>query len=224
MPRRNLKSTFTKKTPEGYQVINPHDDQSSPRIEDEIVTVSIDPGIVNCGIYICSKNVKTKKETSLYLANANFCKSMEEAEHFYFRSIKYLDELEEKTHFLSSAHYIVIESQMRHNRNTRVGQHLMSYFMTRLRNKGNRAWIIEITSKAKTTQLGCPKMDKPSYKKWCANRAIDFLEQRQDPNEDMFIESLKTAKKKDDMGDVVCQYKAWDILNIHEVDVFLDEL
>ena len=222
MPRKAIKSTFSKKTSQGYQVFNPHDLQGEPIIDKEVIVVSIDPGIVNCGIYICKKDIKTKKKTSLYLDNMKFCEGMAEAENFYYNSLKFLDTLEAETHLLSSAHYIIVEAQMRHNRNTRVGQHLMTYFMTRLRNKGNRPWIIEITAKAKTNSLGCPKMDKPAYKKWCANRAIDLLQQRKSKDERMFISSLRNAKKKDDMGDVICQYEAWDLIGVNEVEDCID--
>lgn len=205
-------SAFAKKNEDGYFLISTHEGPA-PYIDKVITTVSIDPGIVNCGVYICEKNLETREEKSLYMANANFCSSLKESDKFFSESIKFFDDLEDETRFISNAHYIVVESQMRHNRNTKVGQHLMTYFATRYKNKGNRPVVVDLTPKAKTNKLGCPSKNKTEYKKWCAYRAMDLLKQRKNPKEIVYIEMLKNAKKKDDMGDVICQYKAWDLIH-----------
>ncbi len=82
--------------------------------------------------------------------------------------------------------------------------------MSTYKNKGNRPLVIEITSQAKTRLLECPKgLSKYQYKKWCANKAIKYLEDRENEKELAFVNSIKGSKKKDDMGDAICQYYAW---------------
>ena len=46
-----------------------------------------------------------------------------------------------------------------------------------------------------------PKMSKPELKKWCRNYALKLLKDRNDMDA---YNSLMTAGKGDDMGDVVC--------------------
>jgi hypothetical protein len=105
--------------------------------------------------------------------------------------------------------------------NTRMGQHLITFFCTLLRNKGKKPIILEITPKAKTKVLKCPPgMKKPEYKKWCTNKAIELLESREDPREERFITCMECATKgkKDDMGDTICQAEAF--IKIIESDMF----
>ena len=82
--------------------------------------------------------------------------------------------------------------------------------MTMLKNKGNRPIIIEFNSQSKTRLLGCPKgLKKPEYKVWCREKASELLKSRENESEEKFINCLEKAKKKDDMGDAVCQCEAW---------------
>ena len=95
--------------------------------------------------------------------------------------------------------------------NTRMGQHLISYFCTRFKNVGNRPRIIEFNSQSKTRLLGCPPgTSKYNYKKWCREKAIEFLTERDnEEHEKKFISCLNSSKKSDDMGDAICQTYAW---------------
>lgn len=190
-----------------FSEFNPHDYESPVMRTENIITISIDPGIVNCGVYIDCYNTVTKTHKSLHLARMNFKKS----DNFYIECMKKLDELENEFKFLTSAHYIIIESQMTVSYdNTRMAQHLITYFCTKLKNRGNRAIIIELSSQAKTKFLDCPrKMKKYDYKKWCKQRAIDFLKEIDSEEESKFISCLELIKKGDDMGDSICQYYAW---------------
>jgi len=189
---------------------NPHDEKNSPVMKNEnIIITSIDPGIVNCGIYVGCYNTKTKSHQSIFLSRLEFRK---DEESHYVNSLKKLEELEKENKFFSNSHYILIESQMAISyNNTRMGQHLISFFITSLRNKGNRPLIIEINSQSKTRLLDCPKgMKKPEYKKWCKEKALSLLQEREEKDhEEAFINCIKVAKKSDDMGDSVCQYYAW---------------
>ena len=173
---------FNKNNPVGlgkppFASFNPHLKESPVMRNENMIIVSIDPGIVNCGVYINCLNTETGKETSIYMARLEFNKG----ENHYVSSLKILNELEETEKYFSSAHYIVIESQMAVSYdNTRMAQHLITYFMT-----------------------------KPQYKKWCQEKAISLLEDRKSPKEEKFITCLKVVKKGDDMGDAVCQMYAW---------------
>lgn len=186
---------------------NPHDLEAPVVRNDNLLITSIDPGIVNCGVYVVCINMKTQERKSLYLSRLEFNRE----DNHYVSSIKKLSELEKEYGYFSSSHYIVIESQMAISYdNTRMGQHLISFFMTFLKNKGNRPIVIEFNSQSKTRLLGCPKgMKKPEYKVWCKNKALEVLKSRDLKYEEKFIKCLERAKKKDDMGDAICQSEAW---------------
>ena len=125
-----------------------------------------------------------------------------------------MDKLEEERKIFSSSHYIVIESQMAVSYdNTRMAQHLITYFTTKLKDKGNRPLVIEFNSQSKTRLLGCPKgMKKHQYKKWCKEKAVELLKERNEEKEQKYIDIITKTKKADDMGDAVCQYYAWKMV------------
>lgn len=203
---------YSKMNPTGFSkppfaAFNPHIKEAPVMRNENMIITSIDPGIVNCGIYVNCIDTKSKKQTSIFLGKLEF----NDGDNHYITSINKLDKLEEEQKFFSSSHYIVIESQMAVSYdNTRMAQHLITYFMTKLKDKGNRPLIIEFNSQSKTRLLDCPKgMKKPQYKKWCREKAISSLEERKSPKEEKFITCLKVVKKGDDMGDAVCQMYAW---------------
>ena len=192
-----------------YKVFNIHSYPSPLCKNDNIIITSIDPGIKNCGIYVNCFNSKTKEHTSLFLGKLNFT---QEDENRYVNSIKQLDAFEREHEYFSKSHYIVIESQMTISYdNTRMGQHLLTYFTTKYKNRGNMPHVIEFSSQGKTRMLGCPKgMKKQDYKRWCKKKAIEFLDQRKNKeHEKVFSDTIKQATKGDDMGDCVCQCYAW---------------
>ena len=206
---------FNKNNPVGlgkppFALFSSHDLEAPVQRNENIIVTSIDPGIVNCGVYINCTNTETGEMKSLYLTKLQFNKE----DNHYISSLKILDDLERKNKFFSSSHYIVIESQMAVSYdNTRMAQHLITYFTTRYRNEGNRPVVIEFNSQSKTRLLDCPKgMKKPEYKKWCHEKAISLLESRNLKSEEKFIKLLKSSKKADDMGDSVCQFYAWDMV------------
>jgi len=190
-----------------YAELNPHTIEAPVMRNKNIIVTSIDPGIVNCGIYTTAYDSESKKIRSIYLEKLVF----NDGDNHYLTSLRKLEELENQHKLFSSSHYIVIESQMTVNYDlVRMGQHLISYFLTKLKNKGNRPLIIEITSQAKTKLLDCPKgLSKYQYKKWCTSEAIKSLKEKgQEDNEKDFIFKLQNAKKSDDMGDSISQFFA----------------
>lgn len=186
---------------------NPHEKPAPVIKNDNIIVTSIDPGIVNCGVYVCCYNLKEKTHKSLFLARLTFNQS----ENYYIESMKQFERLEKENGFFSASHYIVIESQMTISYdNTRLCQHLITYFMHTMKNKGSLPLVIEITSQAKTRLLGCPKkLTKYQYKKWAAEKAVELLEDRGEECEEKYVQSIMTNSKKDDKSDAICQYYAW---------------
>ena len=210
MPKKN----FVKS--EIYTIHNPHDDQEIDyEIKDTFQATVIDPGRVNCGIYVAKYYKDTGKQWTKYLANEEFIPSKCKNKNPYSESIRILDQLEENYSFFSKSNYIIIERQMTiSTSNTRIGQHLISYFMTRYKNSGERPIIIEINSTTKTQMLGCPpKLKKPEYKKWCKEKAIELLNTNSMDldNKNKFIDLMRYNKKDDDMGDVVCYFEVLKI-------------
>lgn len=191
-----------------YGELNPHKLEAPVMRNENIIITSIDPGIVNCGIYTGGYNSETKKIKSIYLEKLVFNKT----NNHYLDSLRQLYELEEKHKLFSSSHYIIIESQMTVNYDlVRMGQHLISTFLNLVIDKGNRPLIIEISNQAKTQLIDEKKpkgLSKYQYKKWCTEQAINFLE-KNGFDEIAYIHKLKHSKKADDMGDSVCQFIAW---------------
>lgn len=187
-----------------YAEINPHSLEAPVMKNKNIIITSIDPGIVNCGIYTGAYDTENKTHKSIYLEKLVFNRAV----NHYLEALNKLEELEEKHKLFSSSHYIIVESQMTVNYDlVRMGQHLISYFLTKLKDRGNRPLVIEITSQAKTKLLDCPKgLSKYQYKKWCTQEALKMVTENDEPD---YIFKLENAKKSDDMGDAICQYKAW---------------
>jgi hypothetical protein len=119
----------------------------------------------------------------------------------------------------------IIEKQMSFGKtcNTmalKLGQHCWSYFSIYY---GTSKEIIEFPAYYKTQILGSKKdkkttkngkitykaIDKPNRKKWCINKCMEILEQR---NDEDTIDLIFKNKKKDDLCDVICQLQSFKIL------------
>lgn len=194
-----------------YTELNSHTLEAPIMKNNNIIITSIDPGIVNCGIYTAAYNTETKKIKSIYLQKLVFNNN----DNHFLNSFKQLNRLEDENKLFSSSHYIIIESQMTVNYSlVRMGQHLISILLAKVIDKGNRPLIIEITSQAKTQLIDEKKpkgLTKYQYKNWCVEQAIKFLNENGEngENEKNYIYKLENSKKKDDMGDSICQLIAW---------------
>lgn len=184
---------------------------------------SIDPGIVNLGLYIGFfwDNGTVSSHT---LETLNFAEADRSGEKIsiqkYDQAIEMLDEY---LPIIENTHYVVIESQLTTNPDAvRMLQHLITYFTLRLKDKGCKPIIIEFSSLLKTKSLGGPvgkkkgqtaDKAKKERKEWCRAKAQEIFETLGDP----FLERVvkKRAKrgegksKYDDKGDVVCQFWAF---------------
>lgn len=189
-----------------YHVMNPHTISPSPyRSDDTIIITSIDPGVVNCAIYTFSYNIVSKEKKSLYLNRIAFSSHSDQ----YISAISMLNEIEKEKYIFSSSHYIIVEEQGFNTLNIRIGQHIQSYFLSSYINKGARPIIIEISNRVKTKYLECPKMSKPQRKAWTPKTAVELLSLRGNKDEEKYIDFLLKNRKKDDLGDVICQGEVW---------------
>ncbi len=135
------------------------------------------------------------------------------------------DLLDEYVGYWDQCDAFVIEKQMsfgkRHNTMAlKLGQHCWSYFSFKY---GRFKEIIEFPAYHKTQILGAKKIqtimkkgnvkytsiDKPARKKWSVEKAMSILKERKDFNT---ISELTSAKKRDDLADVLCQLQAFKIL------------
>lgn len=191
---------------------NPH--SLSPLVHSSIIDensnyligVFIDPGIINCAIRICKNDLITNTITTILQIKLNFNDPTPDLHYFNAITIlnKYLS-------YFKWSHYIVIEKQLPINyKLVRMSQHLISYFMITLKNKGFRPLIYEIDPKQKSHLLGGKfKMPKAKLKIWCKDKALEILLARNDISTYNFIIN---SKKQDDHGDTVCYDECWWLL------------
>ncbi len=100
----------------------------------------------------------------------------------------------------------------------KLGQHCYSYFAFKY---GRYKSIIEFPAYHKTQILGAPKiegkpyksgkirykaMEKPARKKWSVEKAVEILTNR---GEMEVLEGLTSAKKRDDLADVLTQLQSF---------------
>ena len=135
------------------------------------------------------------------------------------------DLLDQYVDYWDQCDAFVIEKQMsfgkRHNTMAlKLGQHCWSYFAFKY---GRFKEIIEFPAYHKTQVLGAKKIekitkkgtskynsiDKTARKKWSVEKAISILNERKDSDT---ISSITSAKKRDDLADVLCQLQAFKIL------------
>ena len=120
-----------------FNIFDPHDDPAPYYDGESIIVTSVDPGIKNCAIYVQKINLLNDKKASIFLTRMDFTQD----ESHYTSSIKVLEELEDKMELFSRSQYILVEKQMTMSiPNTRMGQHLISFFCTTVRNKRKEAY------------------------------------------------------------------------------------
>lgn len=218
LARFNKKAPTTVKLP--YITFNPH--ILKPLVSSKefgtsnfLVGVFVDPGIKNCAIRIAHYDLDTGAKTTRLQLNFDFTHESLTTEFvttgygidtiYYTNVSKALDEYSELFRW---AHYIVIESQLPINYDlVRMSQHITTYLMMTVKDKGFRPLIIEIDPKLKSRMLGAPpKMTKPQLKVWCKNKAVAILRERGDT---VTADMIEKVRKGDDHGDTVCYEEIW---------------
>lgn len=204
------KSQQSDKTP--YTAYNPH----SVRLTDDrwddydyYRVVSIDPGTKNFAIRVEKRpkiaddfQIKTELYERLRLTDG----VDEEMQCSIYTVLT--DFLDEHLHLFLDCHYIIIERQLMQNyRTVRISQHVLTYFMIKLKDKPSLPIILEIDPKLKGKQLGAPKgITERQLKQWSVEKATELLGWRGDS---LALDKLKKSKTKaDDLADTVCQIEA----------------
>ena len=105
-------------------------------------------------------------------------------------------------------HIILIERQLPENYcAVRYSQHIISYFLIKLKDTPLLPLILEVDSKLKLKQLDIPSgLTKKDYKNRLVHKAIELLTKRGDDEAVKFIQ--KSKLKPDDICDCVCQIEA----------------
>lgn len=116
--------------------------------------------------------------------------------------------LDENLPLFLQSHIIIIERQLPENYlAVRFSQHMLSYFLIKLKDTELLPLIMEIDSRLKIKQLGIPSgLPKKTYKNLLVLKAKELLTTRCD------IEALEMVEKSrikpDDICDCVCQIEA----------------
>ncbi len=171
--------------------------------------------VYHCGKIILFKNSDLTK-------NCSSKKSLDP--ETYYNMYDLLNEYKE---YWDKCSVFIVEQQVSFRKKTNImalklGQHCYSYFVFRY---SRTKKVIEFPAYHKTCVLGLPKlagkttkkgkvkyksMIKYQRKKWSVNKAIEILKFRGD---DDTLTLLTSAKKKDDLADVLTQAIAWTYLN-----------
>lgn len=169
-------------------------------------------------VYVNGKNILFKN-TDLTIN----CNKKAYLDPEYFHNMT--DLLDEYIEYWDKCDAFVIEKQMsfgkKHNTMAlKLGQHCWSYFAFKY---SRFKVIVEFPAYHKTQILGAKKnekrtrngkityksIDKPARKKWSIKKATSILEERKDFDT---MSSLTTARKRDDLADVLCQLQAFKVI------------
>lgn len=104
----------------------------------------------------------------------------------------------------SKSHIVGIEIQLYFNPIVaRVQQHILTYFLMRMKDLPHLPLIMDVNSKLKGNILGAPK--GCDLKKWAPEKAIELFQQRGDQ---MGMKLLTSERKQDDRADVTLMAEA----------------
>lgn len=149
---------------------------------------SIDIGIKNFGIFICSENF-----IPVYMNNLNFEPYSLENIVSILNKI-YLEEL--KLYDFTKDHTILIEQQLFKNAKVfTVYNHIQMYYFLKLKSN-----VIICNSKNKNIEKTCKYNIR---KKLAVEKALNFLNSLEDKK---WLKILSSKKKKDDISDAICQF------------------
>jgi ribonucleotide reductase alpha subunit len=177
------------------------------RPEETFVQVAaIDIGVKNTSIAM-ERRWSSGHIDIIMLVNINFTVTEEKITDtiYYTTSIEHLTKY---LPYFEMCQYILVESQLPINYDAvRMSQHIITFLMMNLKNKGCKPMICEIDTYFKSRIFDAPKkMKKPELKKWCIQYALNLLEKRKDTKT---IEMIKSHTKKDDLCDTLCYCEGW---------------
>jgi len=197
----------------------------------DIVCISIDPGVVNLCIRIERRSFKNGNINVevLHHENVSFRKYVRiesvspnnspndrsisrlgingvvAVSQLYGEIIKYIDKFKD---ILPEVNIVVIEKQLAVNyQSVRISQHLISIFQVLLANSKYRPWILEINSKVKSNLFAPNGINDKQIKAWAIEKALQLCFLRQDwQSFDSIIDAPR--KKSDDLSDTIVQLEA----------------
>lgn len=209
LARFNKKTPTSVKTP--YIIFNPHTQQPCLASPSGLIYITtIDPGIKNCCIRCSAYDPNTQRSKTLTQSLINFThfslvpstsnNGMYGIETSYYSAI--FVTLGPFIPYFINSHYIGVESQLPINYDlVRMSQHILTYLMYVVRDKGNRPYIMELAPQLKSRMLGAPpKMTKPQLKKWAREKGIELLKNAGEHDVAYHLE----VSKGDDHGDTIC--------------------
>lgn len=191
-----------------------------PSQDKSIIVITIDPGIKHLALRIAKKNIDNTIETlffrraDMYTYEGHNPKLMDSLDpnfftNYYNNTFKFLNSIKEA---LCDSHFIVFESQIIDNPDmVRISLFIVGILSSIIKDKGFRPLVIEFDPKLKSKLLGAPKMTKNELKKWCIPIALQYCQEKSDPNRDL-IEFLESKQKRDDIADTICMEKVLWIL------------
>lgn len=200
--KKPLKSQIPRKGEYTYYVRN--NINNFPK--DEMMIMSIDPGICNLSFRIENINLVTKDRNLILMANCNI-KTGENQSVLspYENATNLLKSCQEE---ITACSVILIERQLPINYNAvRISQHVLTYLLLNVPEDENYLVIAEVDPQLKSKYLKCPKGLTSSYiKKWAIEKAIEILTEREDH---LSLEVINKEKKKDDYSDCVLMIEVY---------------
>ena len=189
------------------KIFNPHSTNIICLADNFIQATFIDPGTVSCAFRTVKFYYEQNNIENVFFGILKFGKTIEEV------LIGVETELTPLSDILINSHYIVIESQPLKRKDVfRTYQHLISFMLHVIKNKGVFGVVVEIDLKIKTVWIGGPVNKTQnggiSIKKWTQNKALEILNQRNDTLS-LSIISSSLSKGREDLSDVVCYEYAW---------------
>lgn len=213
--------------PKGSFIIHSDHSQPPPR-KHKMIIMSFDPGENNFDIRI-EKRVSSKGEkycssiTTVFqerlqinykrkkypLVGGRYYTTSESTRSIINKMdylSKYLHTTDSDGNIISKLDILIVERQMEINRYMMDMMHtLITYFLV----KYPTSFVIEISSKLKSKNMGAPKLSRPKLKEWTADLAEDIAERRDDQVFlDFLSELIKTGMDKYDSTDNLVMIEA----------------
>lgn len=209
------KSQQPEKTP--YTIHNPHTRPLEERVwnENYLQIISIDPSIKNLGFRI-ERRYFDGRIQPIALSRTTFGTNAITTEtapngtaltvNTLYRDVTTF--FNTYNEYFPTTHILIMERQLPQNyKAVRISQHVLTEMMIRLANQPLLPLIVEVDSKLKSRQLGCPKgLNERQTKLWLIEKALLLSQQRGD---DFSHDLISRSRKKDDLADVICQAEAW---------------
>lgn len=172
-----------------------------------IQIVSIDPASKNYALRI-EKRWSAEQIETLVFEKTDFTPQIDEKTNQNNIYQKLTSYLEQYSNIYKYTHLIIIERQPPINYITvRLSQHTLSYFLEKLKGNPLNPSIIEINPNLKKSQLGGPThLTDRAMKKWFVSKTISLCQYSKD---DLSLQIIESARKKDDLADARCQIEAF---------------